>query len=976
MQIYGGQLNQKNIQIRQNFDTFQNAFITVFQVVTLENWNDILYKTFNSNVHKAITSFYLISWIFIGNWIFLNLFLAILLDGFSSPSEIEIEYENEDIYEDDAPIEAQGDNTYIDEGTQAFEVSSYIDIGFNIIFTLEAFIKIVAFGFILNENSYLTESWSQIDFFIVVSALVDMSFDNVNIPAIKILRMLRTLRPLRFISHNVNMKVVVIALFESVSGILNVLIVIILIWLMFAILSISLIGNRMSYCQGLNEFYGVNQQQCLQTCAQRTDCRWSTYDTNFDNIISSMTTLYIISSLENWPGIMFQAIDSNLPEIGPVKDNYQIIQYFFVSFILVGSFFLVNLFVGVIFLNFNKAQQSERRQSSLFLTEEQSRWIEFQQMIIIVKAEFAANREPRGAFRLKVFRIVNSRVFEVLIMVCIVLNIISMGLTYEGSSLQYESILENINYFFTATFIMELILKLIATGLEGFWISSWNKFDLFVVISSIIDIVMNQLGSGIAFLRIGPQLVRIVRVMRISRLLKLIKSMQKLQKIIDTLAFSFPSLMNVGALLFLLFFIYAILGVFLFKDIKKGNAINNYNNFFNFVNALITLFRCSTGENWYIFMFDCGKTTNCIQGIDCGTRFSTIYYVTFILMCTFIMLNLFILIIIQYFEDYYMKDGNPLQAFNEKVEIFRATWSKYTAFSYGEKIESVNLVNFLHELEEPLGYNRPDKTISKKMIAKDVMQWNLTDDGSGNIYFNDVLFACMRKAYGSELINDVRGEIQQLFQEMELKTKLKIAEQKKKSLLKNSKKIFNQSLLNSKKFNPMIAFMFLQITFKTWNRYTLQKINNDNKSLQSSEESEKEEYFDQDNLFEESYNLEQENKLNIQDSFDENEEEEDKEEELEEEEFQIGSLFSSLKLFHDNIHERFNDQVQLINNNNLQLQKYATAKSIKSVKTIKSINEQVDRVSKQRKESIRSVMGNEISKQSVFKILKIYQEEE
>ena len=80
--------------------------------------------------------------------------------------------------------------------------------------------------------------------------------------------MLRTLRPLRFISHNVNMKVVVIALFESVSGILNVLVVIALIWyflytfykyfyekkkkkrLMFAILSISLIGNRMGYCSG------------------------------------------------------------------------------------------------------------------------------------------------------------------------------------------------------------------------------------------------------------------------------------------------------------------------------------------------------------------------------------------------------------------------------------------------------------------------------------------------------------------------------------------------------------------------------------------------------------------------------------------------------------------------------------------------------------------------------------------------------
>ncbi len=78
------------------------------------------------------------------------------------------------------------------------------------------------------------------DFFIVTSALVDMSVDSINIPALKILRMLRTLRPLRFVSHNINMKIVVTALMQSLGAILNVLIVIMLIWLMFSILGMSL----------------------------------------------------------------------------------------------------------------------------------------------------------------------------------------------------------------------------------------------------------------------------------------------------------------------------------------------------------------------------------------------------------------------------------------------------------------------------------------------------------------------------------------------------------------------------------------------------------------------------------------------------------------------------------------------------------------------------------------------------------------
>ena len=100
------------------------------------------------------------------------------------------------------------------------------------------------------------------DFFIVCMSLIDMTFSNVDLPVIKILRLLRILRPLRFISHNINMKIVVIALLESVGAIMNVLIVVVMIMLMFAILGMSLIGGRMGYCN-IEEFYGVNKVTCL-----------------------------------------------------------------------------------------------------------------------------------------------------------------------------------------------------------------------------------------------------------------------------------------------------------------------------------------------------------------------------------------------------------------------------------------------------------------------------------------------------------------------------------------------------------------------------------------------------------------------------------------------------------------------------------------------------------------------------------------
>lgn len=166
------------------------------------------------------------------------------------------------------------------------------------------------------------------------------------------------------------------------------------------------------------------------------------------------------------------------------------------------------------------------------------------------------------------YKIVTNNRYEIFIMSLIVCNIITMAMSYEGSPPSYDNILENVNLFFTASFFSEFLMKLIAFGFSGFWSNDWNKFDLFVVMSSLIDILLSNVGSfSASFLRIGPQLIRIIRVFRVSRLLKLVRSMKGLQKLLETVMFSLPSLINVGALLMLVFFIYSILGVFLFSNV-------------------------------------------------------------------------------------------------------------------------------------------------------------------------------------------------------------------------------------------------------------------------------------------------------------------------------------------------------------------------------------------------------------------------
>jgi len=156
----------------------------------------------------------------------------------------------------------------------------------------------------MDKNSYLRETWNILDFFIVVTSLLDITVSGIDMPALRILRLLRTLRPLRFISHNIAMKIIVVALLESVGHIINVMIVVMIVWLMFAILGVSLFSGKFQHCS-ISPYSNGSQQECEEAGGQ-----WDVYDSNFDNVISAMMTLFVVSSLEGWPDIMHQAVDS------------------------------------------------------------------------------------------------------------------------------------------------------------------------------------------------------------------------------------------------------------------------------------------------------------------------------------------------------------------------------------------------------------------------------------------------------------------------------------------------------------------------------------------------------------------------------------------------------------------------------------------------------------------------------------------
>ena len=381
---------------------------------------------------------------------------------------------------------------------------------------------------------------------------------------------------------------------------------------------------------------------------------------------------------------------------------------------------------------------------------------------------------------------------------------VHMTLDYDDSPRVYKETVDQINYFFTGVFIIEAILKLIAFG-SGYFQIGWNIFDFCVVCTSLFEIILDNLDSrSMRFLRLGPQLAKVLRVMRVGRLIRLINRYRGLDALLQTIWFALPAVLNVFSLLMLIYFIFAILGTFLFRHLTQGQQVINYHfNFSNFGYAMIICVRMSTGEDWNNIMTDCMYTDpTCVPGVSCGSPYAFLYFVPYQMICCFVMLKLFQLVIIQQFETYYLDADNVIMRFKEDLVRFKRTWTHFTHKNGCLKLKDTRLVAFMANLPAPLGMQGE----SVGEIIKSVMQMELVSDNEGFVYFNELLFRVMRARYGDPHVKN------KVIIEQELVTMKKLKEIKEK-MIKYSRV---QERKEAVAVNPFTLQLFMNVSFKAW----------------------------------------------------------------------------------------------------------------------------------------------------------------
>ncbi|KAM5335806.1 voltage-dependent L-type calcium channel subunit alpha-1C isoform 46-T46 [Glossophaga mutica] len=656
------------------------------------------------------------------------------------------------------------------------------DYVFTSIFTLEIILKMTAYGAFLHKGSFCRNYFNILDLLVVSVSLISFGIQSSAINVVKILRVLRVLRPLRAINRAKGLKHVVQCVFVAIRTIGNIVIVTTLLQFMFACIGVQLFKGKLYTCSDSSK---QTEAECKGNYITYKDGEvdhpiiqprsWENSKFDFDNVLAAMMALFTVSTFEGWPELLYRSIDSHTEDKGPIY-NYRVeISIFFIIYIIIIAFFMMNIFVGFVIVTFQ--EQGEQEYKNCELDKNQRQCVEY-----ALKARPLRRYIPKNQHQYKVWYVVNSTYFEYLMFVLILLNTICLAMQHYGQSCLFKIAMNILNMLFTGLFTVEMILKLIAFKPKHYFCDAWNTFDALIVVGSIVDIAITEVNNAEENSRISITFFRLFRVMR---LVKLLSRGEGIRTLLWTFIKSFQALPYVALLIVMLFFIYAVIGMQVFGKIALNDTteINRNNNFQTFPQAVLLLFRCATGEAWQDIMLACmpgkkcapeSEPSNSTEGeTPCGSSFAVFYFISFYMLCAFLIINLFVAVIMDNF-DYLTRDWSILGPHH--LDEFKRIWAEYDPEAKG-RIKHLDVVTLLRRIQPPLGFG---KLCPHRVACKRLVSMNMPLNSDGTVMFNATLFALVRTALRIKTegnLEQANEELRAIIKKIWKRTSMKLLDQ-------------------------------------------------------------------------------------------------------------------------------------------------------------------------------------------------------
>eukprot|EP01062_Namystynia_karyoxenos_P080994 TRINITY_DN8825_c0_g1_i1.p1 TRINITY_DN8825_c0_g1~~TRINITY_DN8825_c0_g1_i1.p1 ORF type:complete len:2558 (+),score=908.40 TRINITY_DN8825_c0_g1_i1:72-7676(+) len=561
-----------------------------------------------------------------------------------------------------------------------------------------------------DERPYLRLIWNRLDLFVVVTAVLGLFVPFFTI--------FRSLRSVRLIIRLKNVKVVVKALVRAIPGIANVMVVTGFAFLVFAILGVQLFKGKLYSCSDPEVEF---KDQCVgnfsigncsgldeAACAASAYCRshdgicvseippmdiwgnaprgtnltraWVNSRFHYDHVGESFLSLFAVALGERWPTIMWNGVDARSDTISVKHPNSlnsnPAFSIYFIIFVVVGNFFALNLFVGLLIDQFARQKRLQDRKrfgshASVFVTDDQHYWIAASKALRRIGLQ-CRPQPPAGEgclpdLRRHIFRLVGHPLFDRMIMLAIAANTVFMALRHHNQSDGYTRMQDIANIVFITIFAIEAALKITAWS-RLYFSDNWNCFDFALVLLSF---------GGLA---VSARQVSVFRILRVARVLRLMRKAKGLCSLFETLYYSSPALLNISLLLLTIYFNFAVMGVQLFGDVGNRDHFDKWLNFENVGNAMIALYVISSTEKWSDLMESSYLDEAGCEGLgSCGRSrpTSVAYFLSFMVIGSVVTINLFITVVLDNFVPADDEDGwNGRDGIFEKLHAFTEVWNE------------------------------------------------------------------------------------------------------------------------------------------------------------------------------------------------------------------------------------------------------------------------------------------------------------
>ncbi|OJJ49743.1 hypothetical protein ASPZODRAFT_89183 [Penicilliopsis zonata CBS 506.65] len=557
----------------------------------------------------------------------------------------------------------------------------YTDLGFAVVFTVEAIIKVIADGFFWTPNAYFRGSWGFIDGIVLITlwiSVVGSLYSDWNVSrAIGAFKALRALRLLNLSDsakdtfHSViivgGWKVIATAA-VSMSFLVP-----------FAIYAVNLFNGQLMECNDGNVSGSLDA--CVDEYAS-SPYNWNVWAPrvaanpyyDFDNFGNSLFILFQIVSQEGWIDVQQSAMSITGVDVQPQDNASPANGLFFVVFNLLGAVFVLTLFVSVFMRNYTE------QTGVAFLTAEQRSWLELRKLLRQISPSKRSLDQKSKQWQIRCYKIAVKKHgrWAKFVTGVLMLHLLLLVLEFYPEVKMWDYIRGALFFLFTFVYLANVIIRVIGLGWQRFTRSSWDLYSMVAVPGTFTTTILNLISSNQAILILN-------KLFLVSIALMLIPRNNQLDQLFKTAAASFTAIGNLLATWFVLFLVFAIALNQTFGLTKFGENETNNLNFRDVPKALIFLFRTSCGEGWNQLMEDfagletpfCTYSDNFLDN-DCGSAvWARTLFIAWNIISMYIFVSLFVSLIFESFSYVYQRSSGLYVISREEIRRFKQAWATF-----------------------------------------------------------------------------------------------------------------------------------------------------------------------------------------------------------------------------------------------------------------------------------------------------------